>query len=114
MCSGGSILDRHCEEPSDDAIQLRLDRHAPLRGLAMTVRKGPPRSTRFHHALRVHLQRIEAAGMAVDTVDDPVLVDIDVVDLRRRDRSSEERRVGKACVRTVRYRWWRDNFKKKS
>src|SRR3546814_16804186 len=29
------------------------------------------------------------------------------------ERSSEERRVGKACVRTCRSRWWRANSKKK-
>src|SRR3546814_16277211 len=36
---GGPISSRHCEERSDAAIPLRMDRSAPLRGLAMTYEK---------------------------------------------------------------------------
>src|SRR3546814_1437513 len=49
MASGRSIPCRHCEARSDEAIHrshgAALDRHAPLRGLAMTAgRKAAPTS----------------------------------------------------------------------
>src|SRR3546814_8270013 len=60
-----SPFSRYCEARSDEAIQQRLDRHALLRGLAMTAGGMSPGRVPFHHALADAGSASLAAGTAL-------------------------------------------------